>query len=142
MQPADIYAFFDSYSKAARESDIDAMVLHYAEPYTGFALGNSFHFANRAAAKASAGPHVARLKEYGLSEVHMIDVQFNMISDTSAMCYSIWEVRPKKGERWHMKLVYGLREHPEGLLAELAIADHEALNMMKRYPDFFPKPQN
>jgi ketosteroid isomerase-like protein len=138
MKEADIYAFFESYSKATRESDIDAMVLHYAEPYTGFVLGQSFHFPNRAAAKASAGAHVARLKEYGLSEVHVIDVQYHIISETSVIAFSIWEVRPKKGERWHMRLVYGLRESPAGIHAELAIADNEAINMLKRYPDFFP----
>ena len=137
MKPEEIYAFFDSYSKAVRSSDIDQIVCHYAQPYIAHALGNTFHFPDRAAAKASAASHIAKLRQWGLSNARVIDVPFTIISETAAMAFPLWEVQPEKGDHWHMRLVYGLRKHPEGVLAELAVGDGEAIQMMQRYPDFF-----
>jgi ketosteroid isomerase-like protein len=134
---AAIEAFFKSYAKATSDGDVDAMVRHYAEPYTGFALGHSFSFPNRAAAKASTAPHMAKLQANGLTDFRVIDVQYNIVSDTFVMTFPLWEVRPKDRDSWHMRLVYGLRLHPEGLLAELAVADNEAKNIMALYPHLF-----
>jgi ketosteroid isomerase-like protein len=132
-----IEAFFKSYAKATADGDVDAMVRHYAEPYTAFALGQTFTYPTRAAAKASTAPHIAKLQANGISDFRVLDVQYNIISDTYVMTFPLWEVRPRDRDPWHMRLVYGLRLHPEGLLAELAVADNEAKNILALYPHLF-----
>ena len=132
-----VQAFFRSYEKSVQDADIDALVSHYADPFTGLANGVQMHYPTKADAKANSYQYLERLQARGLTDMSVIDVSFTAVSASFVLTYPVWEVRPRDGGNWHFRNVYGLRQHGTRLLAELAIADHEGANMAARYPELF-----
>jgi len=139
MNLAAVQNFFKSYELSVQQGDVDAMVAHYAEPFTGIANGGQMHYPTRADAKANSEAYLARLHAHplGLTNMSVVDVSFTAVSDSFVLTFPVWEVRPRGQANWHFRNVYGLRQHGTQLLAELAIADNEGANMMTRYPELF-----
>ncbi len=139
MNLAAVQAFFKSYERSVQTGDVDAMVGHYAEPFTALANGYTVNYPTRAIAKENSAGYLAKLHAHPLKLTNMsvIDVQFNSVSESFVLTYPVWEVRPLNQPNWHFRNVYGLRQTAQGLLAELAIADNEGANMGARYPELF-----
>jgi ketosteroid isomerase-like protein len=129
--------FAYSYDAASRSDDAQRMADHYAEPYTSFTLGNVTQFANKADALKQMVPWMARFKEFGLDEMHLVDLSITTVSPTFALCHLTWEIRPKSAvPAWRWTNIYGLRQDERGQRYEFAISDNEIANLLQRFPDF------
>ena len=139
MDEGEARAFFKSYEAATRAGDGEALASHYAEPYTSFTLGHVGQFATRAVAIAIVTPWLARLREFGVNDVHLVDLAITPVSDSFCLCHPTWEIRPADGTPpWRFVNVYGLRQDDRGQRLEFSIADNEAAGFMKRHPGLMP----
>jgi ketosteroid isomerase-like protein len=133
--------FANSYDRASRSGDPQIMADHYAEPYTSFTLGNVTQFADKAAARAQMGPWLARFKQFGLDDMHLVQLSIDTVSETFALCHLTWEIRPRSAlAPWRWTNVYGLRQDAAGQRFEFAVSDNEIANLLQRFPDFLALP--
>ncbi len=131
--------FFQSYEAATRNGDAEALIAHYALPYTSFTLGHIGVFADREQALAAVAPHLKRLHDAGLDDVTLVDLAVTQVSPTFWLCHPTWEMRPRDGSAPLRFLnVYGLRVDERGPRFEFSIADNEATAIIARYPKAMP----
>ncbi len=129
--------FCNSYDASSRSGSAQIMADHYAEPYTSFTLGNVTQFATKADARAQVGPWLARFEKLGLTDMHLVELSIQTVSDTFALCHVTWEIKPKSEvPSWRWTNIYGLRQDAQGQRFEFAISDNEIANLLQRFPNF------
>jgi ketosteroid isomerase-like protein len=130
-------AFVDSYGRASRANDPEALASHYAEPYTSFTLGHVGGFSSKDEALGRMVPWMARFKEFGLDDIRIADSTLEPVSGHFCLCHLTIEIRPRDGTApFHFLNIYGLRQDELGQRFEFAISDNEIAALTQRYPDF------
>ncbi len=132
-------SFVDSYDRASRAGDPEALASHYAEPYIAFTLGRVTGIPSKEAALSQMIPWMARFKEHGIDDIRLAESTLTPVSDNFCLCHLTWEIRPRDGSAPLRFLnVYGLRQDHRGQRFEFAVSDNEIAGLNARYPGFLP----
>jgi len=138
MDLRDIREFFKSYEKAVCDSDAEAMVSHYSEPFIAFSLGRVVTMPNRKQAALDSQPYLDLLKRTGLAKTIVVDLSTTTVSDHFTLCHPVFQMAPEDGSPpWQFRNVYGMRHDDKGPRLEFAISDNEMENLLQRYPALF-----